>query len=246
MIDPQIENEVLSFIEIIKSKVNLDNIEYILDLGTADLAAAFAFSRIFPKAKIIAFECNPSSIDKCKKIYAEYNPTNITFIDKAVHNQNGMLNFYPVDMVNSPSKNWKAGSFFPFNPEYVRDIENVVHETKPVQVEAVKLKDFLQTLNINKIDLLWSDIQGSELYALQGMEDLIQDTRALYLEVEYNHKPTYLNHPCKNEIEKFLSEKSFESLGRVVRDNIITKDPEDHTPNISWANFIYLNEKYKI
>jgi FkbM family methyltransferase len=246
MIDPQIENEVLNFVEIIKTKIDLENIEYILDLGTADLTAAFAFSRIFPKAKIIAFECNPSSIDKCKEIHKQYNPTNITFIDKAVHNQNGVLNFYPVDMINSPSKNWKAGSFFPFNPDYVRDIENVVHEKDPIEVEAVKLKDFLQKLNINKIDLLWSDIQGAELYALEGMEDLIKGTRALYLEIEYNHKPTYLNHPCKNEIEKFLSEKDFENLGRIVKDNIIVKDTEDHILNISWANFIYLNKKYKI
>lgn len=246
MIDLEMEGEVSKLIETVSSTVDLNNIEYILDLGTADLGASFAFSRIFPKAKIIAFECNPSSVEKCKETYKKFNPENIIFVDKAVYNKNCLLDFYPVDMINSPSKNWKAGSFFPFNPNYVATIENVIQSKDPVKVEAVKLKDYLQDININKIDIVWADIQGAELFALQGMEDLLSNTRLLHLEVEYDHNPTYLNHPCKSELEKFLFENNFESFGHLLYNQKLVDDPIDYMPNISWANFIYINKGYKL
>ncbi len=231
MICNEMEPQVERFTKNIGNLIRLDNIKNILDLGAADLGSSFALSRAFPEAKITAFECNPRSIKKCKENYELYKPKNITFIDKAVYSENKILNFYPVDMTNSLSKNDKAGSFFRFSPNYLQ--ADLILQEDPIQVEAVKLKDYLSNININQIDIVWSDIQGAELEALKGMEDLLDNVRALHLEVEFDNNPVYLNHSCENEIDNFMISKDFEKISF-------------QNPNPFWVDFIYINKKYKL
>lgn len=232
MICEEMEPQVKNFVKLLESLIKLDNVKNIVDLGAADLGSSFALSRAFPEAKIIAFECNPRSVKRCEDNYKVYKPQNIIFVDKAVYSENKIVNFYPVDMVNSFKKNDKAGSFFRFSPNYLLRSEFIIQE-HPVEVEAVKLKDYLSKLNIQNIDIVWSDIQGAELDALKGMEDLLNEVRALHLEVEFDHNPVYLNHSCENEIDKFMFEKGFEKISF-------------QNPNPFWVDFVYINKKYKL
>jgi len=232
MICQEMEPQVKNFVDIISKIINLKDIKNVLDLGAADLGSSFALSRAFTEAQILAFECNPRSVEKCKQNYDKYRPQNITFFDKAVYSETKILDFYPVDMIKGSSKNDQAGSFFKFSQNYLSGAENIYQEN-PIKVQAVKLKEFLTNKNINEINIVWSDIQGAELDALKGMEDMINNVRALHLEVEFDHNPVYLDHPCEYDIDKFLTEKGFEKI-------------RYQNPNAFWVNYIYINKKYKI
>ena len=52
-----------------------------------------------------------------------------------------------------------------------------------IDVQAVTLRDWAQTSGIERIDLLWLDLQGMELPVLQASPDVLARTRAVSLEV---------------------------------------------------------------
>jgi len=47
---------------------NKDDIFVIFDVGSRDCFQSIEFYNTFPNAKIYAFECNPNTLDQCKKI----------------------------------------------------------------------------------------------------------------------------------------------------------------------------------
>ena len=44
----------------------------IFDIGSRDCAQSIEFYNVFPNAKIYAFECNPNTIDICRKNIENY------------------------------------------------------------------------------------------------------------------------------------------------------------------------------
>lgn len=59
---------------------------------------------------------------------------------------------------------------------------------KTYTVQAVVLDDFLEALGIQAVDFIKMDIEGAELNALYGMQKIIQQSKNLYLIMEFNPK----------------------------------------------------------
>lgn len=74
-----------------------------------------------------------------------------------------------------------------------------------VKVECIKLCDFIRKNSIDEIDLLWMDIQGSELNALKSAENYIDKIKFIYTEVEFLE--IYKDQPLFKDIDNFLKEK---------------------------------------
>jgi hypothetical protein len=202
-------HEIKNFLDIIEPLVDLKNVNTILDLGSRDAEHAVSFSEFFPNAKIYTFECNPYCIDLCEKRLAEVNNSNIKLVKNAVFNEEKILNFYPVDMVNSPSKNHGSSSLFQINPDYWQ-WEPILQEQKAIEVKSIRLDNYLKSQNVTKVDIVWADLQGAELFALQGLGDYIKDVIALQAEVEW--KPQYLGQPLANEVIPYLENNNFKFI----------------------------------
>ena len=101
------------FIDFISDKIS--NIEIILEIGSRDAIQSIEFSRLFPKAKIYAFECNPPSIKKCIENAKDYK--NIEIVPYAVFNKNEKMKFYPV------ITNTGASSLFKLTEQYTIDFK---------------------------------------------------------------------------------------------------------------------------
>lgn len=206
-----------------KYNLNIDNLN-ILDVGSRDLEESILFSNIYPSAKIIAFECNPQTIPLC--IEKSINYPNIKFIDKAVNNYDGICKFYPINK-NKTNTSWidgnpGASSLFKSNGKYT--LENYGQDE--IETECVRLDTILYKEGLKEVDIIWMDLQGAELLALESLGDYIKNVKIIYTEVEIN--PIYEGQCLFIDVNNFMIKNNF----RLVSGDI----------NVQWGtDVIYIN-----
>ena len=204
------------FINYISDKIS--NPKIILEIGSRDAFQSIEFSRIYPKAKIYAFECNPESIKTCIKNTKNYK--NIEVIPYAVFNKNEKMKFYPVQELIGVS------SLFKLTKEY-----SIKHNftQKEITVDAIRIDTWAKKKGIEKIDLVWIDLQGAEYEAFEGMGKLLSNVQAIYTEVEV--KELLIGQKLMKDITRLLDENGFYFLRYT-----------ECSKNL-WGNAIYLNKK---
>lgn len=74
-------------------------------------------------------------------------------------------------------------------------------------VKTNTLNNFMKTEQINEIDLLKIDVQGSDLDVLKGLEENINNVRMIFTEVSF--KKIYENSATFFEVFDFLTKKGF-------------------------------------
>ena len=205
--------ENLSFFEsFLKSEGFVSNKEYVIfDIGTRDCMHSVKFSQIFPKAKIYAFECNPNTIPICKKNIENY--PNIILIEKAVNNYNGTCDFFPIDQEKTITT-WKDGnpgasSLFLSNGNY-NSIETYIQSK--VITDCVRIDTIMNDYNITGVDIVWMDLQGAELLALESFGDFLNNIKYIHTEVSYI--PIYDGQVMFNELHKYLLQNGFTNINQ--------------------------------
>jgi len=185
------------------------NIQTIIEFGSRYGEDTIEFAKIYPSAQIYAFECNPNTLDKCRKNIKNYS--NIILTEKAISDSDGEVSFFKIDK-NKTITTWEDGnqgasSMLKSSGKY--PIEQYVQEE--VKVDSVTLNTFIKEKNIAQIDILWMDIQGAELMALHGLERNISIVKLIHLEVEFME--IYKNQPLFEKINSFLKGKNFLLVG---------------------------------
>lgn len=197
----------------------------ILEIGARDCRETVGFLEYFPNARIFSFECNPETLPICRENVSKYK--NITLIEKAVTLKDGQIDFYQIDTEKTetihPDGNPGASSVLEANPIY----EPEKYIQKKITVDSVTLKTFMTENHIERVDILWMDIQGAELDALKSAGKLISNILSIHSEVEFF--PIYKNQPMYKEIRHFLKSngfglKSFTSIGRYAGDAFFMKN----------------------
>ena len=69
-------------------------------------------------------------------------------------------------------------------------------------VDVTTIDDFIKENNIDKVDVVWMDIQGNELRALKGMKECLDKIKII--QTEAGVREYYENHTLFHDIEKFL------------------------------------------
>lgn len=175
----------------------IDGNYVIFDIGSRDCIQSIEFYNIFPNAKIYAFECNPNTLPICRTNIEKYSDR-ITLVEGAVCDYDGEIKFYPIDQEKTITS-WEDGnpgasSLFKSNGTY-SDEKYVQNE---ITVNCHRLDTVMSKYNIEKIDIIWMDLQGAELLALKGLDEFITDVKYIYTEV--SHKPIYENQVLFNEL----------------------------------------------
>lgn len=78
------------------------------------------------------------------------------------------------------------------------------------KIETIALDDWAKQNNINHVDLLWLDLQGAELLALQGATNILTSVTAIHIEVALTER--YKNNPLYTEITAWLQKNGFKPL----------------------------------
>lgn len=168
----------------------------IIDCGSRNLDQSIEFSNNFPKAKILAFEANPSSYQECLDRAKNYD--NISVYPYAISDKNENAIFHITTD--------RPGTCSLLEPDNVPN-NPCGYNFNKIIVKCIRLDDFLREIGIKKVDILWMDIQGGELAALRGYGDFIHNTD--FIECESSKFPYYKNHPLLPELEKFYDDHNF-------------------------------------
>jgi FkbM family methyltransferase len=189
-----------------------DVITTIFDVGSRDCLQAIEFYNAFPKAKIYAFECNPNTLDICRNNIKNYTDR-ITLVEGAVCHYDGEITFYPIDQQRTKTA-WKDGnpgasSLFLSNGTYTE--EHYVQ--KDIVVNCHRLDTVMKKYNISSVDVIWMDLEGAELLALEGLGD--QLTKLKYLSTEISHRAARTGQVLFDDVNLFLMNNNFKLVSKL-------------------------------
>ena len=178
--------------------------------------------RQYRSPTIHAFEPIPSLVKILKKKYSSNKK--VFICENALGAQNTVI---PFNILNYPGSSsiMRPSEILKFYHGEKMDIEQTI------QVQQVRLD---QVLN-GEIDLLKLDLQGSELEALKGSEQLIKKIKIITTEIEF--VPLYEGQPLFSEIDSFLRLNGF----RILNLYDLWTHPDGQ---LTAGDAIYLNLKY--
>lgn len=195
--------------------IGSNEIMTVFEFGSRYGEDTIEFARKYSGALIYGFECNPKSIPDLKNRIKPYR--NIVFEEKAIADFNGTVSFFQIneektkttwsDGNQGASSIYKASGKYPLE-DYYQDM---------IKVESIRLDSFMADNQLANIDILWMDIQGAELKALEGLGKEIEKVKIIHLEVEFIE--IYKKQPLFSEIDRFLMNKNFSLLGFSSKNN---------------------------
>lgn len=201
---------ITNFIKFVENK----NEKFVIfDIGSRDCVQSIEFYNAFPNSKIYAFECNPNTLDICKKNIEPYNDR-ITLIEGAVCDYDGNITFYPINQKKTITT-WKDGnpgasSIFKSNGEYSAETY--------IQYEIItpchRLDSVMNKYGIPKVDIIWMDLQGAELLALKGLGNHLQNVKYIHTEVSY--KAMYSGQVMFDELNNYILSNEFSLMNNLT------------------------------
>lgn len=185
---------------------NPEDVSVIFDIGSLHCLESIQFSQKFPNSQVYAFEANSESYKTCLENTKEID--NIQVINKAVNSYDGVCTFRPINPEKTVTTwfdgNRGASSLFKANGVYDH-IEQYVQDE--VEVPCIRLDTFCSENNIDKVDLIWMDLQGAELIALQSLGNILETVQVIHTELEIN--PMYEDQCLFTDVNEFLKDMGF-------------------------------------
>jgi FkbM family methyltransferase len=190
--------EASNFIKIIKDKFGDTPPSVILDIGSRDLDQSIEFITAFPNTRVIAFEPNPDMIGVCKEKQKGYPA--IELYEYAISDEDAIIDFYSVKGNVGASSTLKPSDNF---------IAGVTGWNKVSGIQAKRLDTLLPELGVDKVEVVWMDVQGVELKALKGMGKFFDDVKLLHTEA--SQRGYYEGHILKDELEEWIHQRDFDT-----------------------------------
>ena len=165
------------------------NSSVILDVGANSGFYSMVSKAINPSSKVFAFEPVPRNAEILKK-NIELNDFDIELNQIAASNINGSQMMYDIpDIANNRQASLSNSNYDEGN-------------THAIQIESIKLDDFIRENNIDSLDLIKIDVEEHEVEVLEGFkESLTLYQPALLIEI--------LNREISIKIEKLLREAGY-------------------------------------
>lgn len=161
------------------------------------------FCRYFFYGKVYGFEPVPSIFKEAQSRVGHY--PNAVLYQKGLAETTGSKTMYFSDRFGS---DWGSSSIL--KPKDHLGFHPEITFNKAIEIQTTTLDDWATETNVNKIDLLWLDTQGSEPLILAASPKTLANTRYLYSEVSLIE--TYDGVMMYPEFKKFLEDNNFEMV----------------------------------
>ena len=195
-----------------RRRINLGNFGVVFDIGSRDCRQAIELSQLFPAAQVVAIECNPATLERCRQNIRPHS--RITLVERAVNLHTGRCPFFAIDpgrtVTTWADGNPGASSLFVAAGEY--PVEKYVQ--KRIEVDCTRLDDLCRELRIPAIDLIWIDLQGAELLAFESAGSLLEKVRYIYTEVSF--RPIYHGQCLFDDVDAFLTARGFRRCTEIL------------------------------
>lgn len=153
--------------------------DVILDVGAnIGYFTLLAANLTGPQGKVYSFEPEPRNFGYLSKNISLNNYTNVVATNKAVSNVESKVKLYlcPYDTGHHTIQQFEG--IRSYDPSRAGDKKEFV------EIEAVRLDDFFKN-NITPINLIKMDVEGAEMLALSGMENIIKANKKLVMFIEF-------------------------------------------------------------
>jgi len=173
----------------------------VLDIGANRGQFALVARRCFPKARIISFEPLPVPAGTLRKIFEE--DLQVTLHEAAVGPVPGNATIHI-------SRRDDSSSLLPITSTQVALFPGTAEATTAT-VRVAPLREFISAADIQTPALLKLDVQGFELEALRGCEDLL--AKFAYVYAECSFVELYAGQALADEVIAWLRERGLPLRG---------------------------------
>lgn len=142
---------------------------FILDCGSHIGITILYFKKLYPTARIIAFDPNPRTLELLKLNIRQNRLDNVEIMNVAISNNDGQEDFY---LENKDEKEPTWGDSLAQNKWYNPE-KGVV-----VKVRTVKLSDFIK----EGVDLIKLDVEGTEEKIIREIEPKMNLVQKIFME----------------------------------------------------------------
>ena len=134
-----------------------------------------------------------------------------------------------------------TSSLFPLNKCHNARF-NHLNELRTVRTEQITTHRLDDVLPEGPVDFLKLDVQGAELMALQGADEVLSRTAAVHCEVEFS--PIYEGQPLFAAVQQHLMSRNFALIDLLVpgRYHYITPSGRIGQDRLLWADAVYFRE----
>lgn len=174
--------------------IGRDNVSVIFDVGARFGAVSRIYRQIFPTANIYAFEPFPESFKRLSETTSADN--HIHCFNTAISDKSGeeLLHVNKFTAANSTFRTAQSESV----------LNEICKTQDTLSVKAITINDFMNEKKIDQIDILKLDIQGGELKALKGAENLLKNGKIIMIYAEVSFINIYESQPLFHDVAKFL------------------------------------------
>jgi FkbM family methyltransferase len=192
---PKVINEKISKVVL---KKYLSSNPVIVDCGAHDGADTIELANLFKHSSICAFEPIEHLFNKLK---ARPNPQkNIKYFQLALADKTGTMDFYVSEGESDASSSLLEPK------HHLIDHPETVFNSK-ISVKTSTLDSWAKNNGIDKVDLLWLDMQGFELNMLRESKKILNTVSVIHTEV--STRETYKGVAPYAAYRSFLKERGF-------------------------------------
>lgn len=152
---------------------------------------------VWPNATMHVFE--PLPISYAKLMNNTNHLQNVYRYPYALSTYDGVSNFY----INIPN-NGASSILYP-----VEWNESEFQKT-PIQVQCKTINTWAKENNVTKVDFMWLDMEGFELFALQNGIDILKTVKVIFTEVAY--QPVRIGCCTYWDLKSFLESHGFKEI----------------------------------
>ena len=168
---------------------NLDDVKYVVEVGSMDGNDSMFFKNKYPNAEVFAIEGLP---DNYEKYLVNKNKINTFCI--VISDYCGTTDYYVKD-INGIHGIFDRGTSY---------------GSGKIELECKTLDVFCGENNIPQIDVLKIDVEGATLNVLMGMINILPNVKMMHIETE--DYPFFKGQTLHEDVEKFLIGNDFRLL----------------------------------
>jgi FkbM family methyltransferase len=191
-------------------------VKTVYDIGAGDCVETLALRGHFPNAQVYAFECNPVCIANCASNIV--NKDRIHLINACIYSRDGFIKFHPINkektITTHEDGNPRASSVHVANGTYLLE----VYAQDEISILCSRLETLMDAYAMLIPDVIWMDLQGSELAALKSLGLYLSAVKFIHTEVTL--KAMYYGQDLYPEINKYLVENKFKLLTNFDKNGI--------------------------